>query len=209
MSNCQKRNYKSETRQAQARLTRSRILIFAKKLFQAEGFEGVTIEKIAQASEVAASTIYALFQSKRGIVRALMDEAFSVEEYEALVEQVKHAKSSKERLVLAAAIARQMYDAEKAQTDIFRGASVLAPELKELEQEREQLRYTRQKETIEAMAKEQSLAKGLHLTQARDILWAFTGRDMYRLFVVEQGWSSEAYEKWLAQLLIKTLLKKV
>jgi hypothetical protein len=29
---------------------------------------------------------------------------------------------------------------------------------------------------------------------------------MYRMFVVEQGWTSEEYEKWLAQLLIKTLI---
>jgi hypothetical protein len=50
------------------------------------------------------------------------------------------------------------------------------------------------------------LIKGLSATKARDILWAFTGRDMYRMFVVEQGWESEEYEKWLSKLLINTLI---
>jgi hypothetical protein len=94
-----------------------------------------------------------------------------------------------------------MYDAEKAQMDIFRGAAVLAPEFKELEKEREVRRHTRQELTIKAMAKEKSLAIGLSVAKARDILWAFTGRDMYRMFVVEQRWTSEEYEEWLAQLL--------
>lgn len=104
-------------------------------------------------------------------------------------------------------MARKIYDAESELMDILRGASVVAPEFKELELEREKRRYDRQGETIKTMVKEKSLAKGLSLTKARDILWAFTGRDMYRMFVVEQGWKSEEYEKWLTQLLIKTLIE--
>ena len=45
------------------------------------------------------------------------------------------------------------------------------------------------------------------IKKARDILWAFTGRDMYRMLVMEQGWTSDEYEKWLAQLLATTLIK--
>jgi AcrR family transcriptional regulator len=166
----------------------------------------VTIEKIAQSADVSIPTIYALFQSKRGVLRALMDEALPREQFDALVENSKQAKSPKARLRFSARIARQMYDAERAQMDIFRGASVLAPEFKELEKEREMRRYHRQEVTIQAMAEEKSLAKGLSVAKARDILWAFTGRDMYRMFVVEQRWTPEEYEKWLAQLLINSLI---
>jgi hypothetical protein len=42
-------------------------------------------------------------------------------------------------------------------------------------------RHARQEITIKAMAKEKSLSKNLSVNQARDILWAFTGRDMYRM----------------------------
>lgn len=206
MSKIKKRPYKSASRNAQAAQTKKRILTTAKNLFELEGFECVTIEKIAQAADVSIPTVYSLFQSKRGVLRALIDEAFPKEQFDTLVEKSKQTKSPKARLRFSAKIARQMYDAEKVQMDIFRGAAVLAPEFKELEKEREMRRYTRQEMTIQAMSKEKSLAKGLSITKARDILWAFTGRDLYRMLVVEQRWTSEKYEKWLAQLLINTLV---
>ena len=206
MSNGKKRIYTSETRHVQAAQTRSRILTSAKKLFETEGYEFVTIEKLAQDAGVSAPTIYALFQSKRGVLRVLMDEALPLDQWEALVEEVKQEKSAKKRLEIAAKISRQMYDAERAQMDIFRGASVLAPEFKILEMEREQRRYKRQEEGVKRMETEGSLIKGMKRSKAQDILWAFTGRDMYRMFVVEQGWTSEEYEKWLSQLLIKSLI---
>ncbi|MDP1607728.1 MAG: TetR/AcrR family transcriptional regulator [Chlamydiales bacterium] len=206
MPEIKKRPYKSATRNTQAAQTRGRILSSAKSFFESEGFEHVTIEKIAQAANVSMPTIYSLFQSKRGVLRALMDEALPADQFNALVEKSIQEKSPKERLCISAKIARQMYDAERAQMDILRGAAVLAPEFKELEKEKEMRRYNRQEVTIKAMVKENSLAKELSITKARDILWAFTGRDMYRMFVIEQGWTSDEYEKWLAGLLINSLV---
>ena len=206
MSKIKKRPYNSSTRNAQAAQTRMRILVCAKNLFESEGFEYVTIEKIALAANVSIPTIYSLFQSKRGVLRALMDEVFPQDQFDALVEKSNEATSPKERLLYSAKIARQIYDAERAQMEVFRGATVLAPEFKELEKEREMRRYARQEVTIKAMAKEKSLSKNLSINKARDILWAFTGRDMYRMLVMEQGWTSEEYEKWLAQLLASTLI---
>lgn len=206
MSNKEKRPYKSVARNAQAAQTRGRILVAAKNLFESEGFECVTIEKIAQSGDVSIPTVYALFQSKRGVLRALMDEVLPADQFDALVEMSIQEKSPEIRLSISAKIARQMYDAEKVQMNLFRGAVVLAPEFKELEKEREMRRYSRQEVTIKAMVREKSLAKGLSEAKARDILWAFTGRDMYRMLVVEQGWASEEYEKWLARLLINNLM---
>lgn len=207
MLNHKKRTYNSEMRDAQAAQTKERILIAAKKLFQSEGFECVTIEKIAQAADVSIPTIYSLFQSKRGILRTLMDEALPSDQFESLVQAAEQAESAQELFVISAKIAREMYDAERTQIDIFRGASVVAPEFKELEKERELRRYKRQEATFKAMVTSKALAQGLTLAKAQDILWAFTGRDMYRMLVIERGWSSDKYEQWLAQLLIQTLLK--
>lgn len=206
MSKTKKRPYKSESRNAQAAQTKERILGAAKNLFESEGFEWTTIEKIAQAANVSTPTVYSLFQSKCGVLRALMDEVFPKDQFEALVEKSEETTSPEERLLYSAKIARQMYDAERAQMEVFRGASVLSPEFKELEKEREVRRHERQEMTIRAMVKENSLSKGVSVDKARDILWAFTGRDLYRMLVIEQGWTSEEYEKWLAKLLVKTLL---
>jgi len=208
MSKNKKRIYQSESRNAQAAQTKKRVLEAAKNLFELEGFECATIEKIAQVANVAIPTVYSLFRSKRGILRALMDEVFPKDQFEALVEKSKEATSPEERLLYSAKIARQIYDAERAQMEVLRGAAVLSPEFKELEKEREMRRYERQEVTINAMAKEDSLAKGISVDKARDILWTFTGRDIYRMLVIEQGWMPEEYEKWLAELLANILIAR-
>jgi len=205
MSKNKKRVYRSEGRRAQAVDTKNRVLIAAKHLFETEGFEPVTIDKLARVAKVSAQTIYSLFQSKRGVLRALMDEALPTEQREALVEEGDRGKSARGWVMVATKISRQMYDAEKAQMSVFQGASVLAPEFKELEKEREQRRYARQEHSVREMAAKKSFKEGVTLSKARDILWAFTGRDMYRMLVIERGWSSDEYEKWLANALMEAL----
>jgi AcrR family transcriptional regulator len=205
MSSLKKRAYCSPFRKAQAAQTRSAILESAKTLFQAKGIEVITIENIAKTANVSTPTIYALFQSKKGILRAIMDEALPVEQFDALAAEVRKEKSPKERLLIAAKMARQIYDAEREQMDIFRGASVLSPDLKELEAEREKRRYKRQEATMRETSRKRLLNKKLTLAKARDILWALTGRDLYRLLVIERGWSSVEYEAWLGKLLADIL----
>lgn len=209
MSTPKKRSYNSESRQTQSQKTRNRILASAKMLFESKGFEKVTIEEIAQEAQVSSPSIYSIFQSKRGVLFGLMDEALPPEQHAALVEQGKKEKCPRKRLEITATISRQLYDAEKTQLSFLRGASILDPVFKGLEIERERRRYQRQKETVETMASEKAFTDNLSISRIRDILWAFTGRDFYRMLVVERGWSSDEYEKWLADLLIQTLLPRL
>lgn len=206
MPHHKKRTYNSENRDAQAAETKRRILSIAKDFFQNEGFEAVTIDQIAAAAEVSSPTIYAVFKSKRGILRAVMDESLPSEQFETLVRTAYAAPSASALLAVTAQIARQIYDAERGQMDLFRGAAVVAPEFKELEKEREARRYTRLQKTITLIIKEKWLGSGLTESKARAIIWALTGRDLYRMLVVEQGWTSDDYEQWLAQLLVKALI---
>ncbi len=209
MSITKKRPYNSKSRQARSHETKNRILASAKMLFESKGFEKVTIEEMAREAQVSAPSIYSIFQSKRGVLLGLMDEALPPEQHAALVEQSKKEKCPRKRLEIAATISRQLYDAEKAQLSFLRGASILDPVFKGLEIERERRRYQRQKETVETMASEKAFMENLSISKVRDILWTFTGRDFYRMLVVERGWSSDEYEKWLAELLIQVLLPKL
>ncbi len=206
MSIPKKRSYNSESRQAQSLKTKNRILASAKMLFESKGFESVTIDEIAREAQVSTPSIYSIFQSKRGVLLGLMDEALPLEEFEALVELGKKETSPYRRLEITARIARLLYDAEKTQLSFLRGASILDPVFKSLETERERRRYQRQKEIVETMAQEKAFTESLSVAKIRDILWTFTGRDIYRMLVVERGWSSDEYEKWLSNLLIQVLL---
>jgi AcrR family transcriptional regulator len=202
-----KRVYNSESRNAQAKETRSQILSAAKKLFEKKGFEGVTIEDLASAADVSMPTIYALFKSKRGVLQALIDDSFPAQQFTNIVDSSMRELNPQKRLSLSAKLARKIYDSEKSFMDLIRGASVLSPEFKELEREREERRFERQGEFVKQMVEGKMLAKGITLQKARDILWTLTGRDLYRLLVIERKWSADQYEKWLKELLIKSLLQ--
>ncbi|MCF6767250.1 TetR/AcrR family transcriptional regulator [Thiotrichales bacterium 19S11-10] len=202
----QKRAYNSESRKEKAQQSRIKILDKARLLFIKKGFEQVKINDIAKASEVSDQTIYALFKSKIGILRAIMDECFPQLEHSLLVEASKNEKDPKKRLAISAKIARRIYEAEQSQMALFQGASILSPEFKQLETEREKRRHERLSETIGELYTAKVLDKNLTQRKALDIFWALTGRDLYRLFVIEQKWSPDDYEKWLAKMLIKALL---
>jgi hypothetical protein len=42
---------------------------------------------------------------------------------------------------------------------------------------------------------------------ARDVFWMLTGSDAYRMLVRERGWSSQKYQEWLADTLVRSLLR--
>lgn len=202
-----KRAYNSEQRLAHAQENKERIVSCAQRLFGVHGFQKVTIDQIASQANVSAPTIYALFKSKIGILKAVLDAALPTQQHEALVVRGKFEKTPAKRIATAAVIARQLYDAERKQRGAFQDVSILDPVFKKLEIERENRRYERLREPIKSLAKENALALGLDQEKAHDIFWAFTGRDLYRMLVIERGWSSHEYEDWLANLLAQTLLK--
>src|SRR3979490_857299 len=203
-----KRPYKSLVRQRQASDTRRRIVEATRQLLQSEGYAGMTIEAIAQRAEVSAQSVYAIFKSKTGILIELLDQSTFGADYDDAVRRALSASDPETRLRLAAPIARQIHDAQSATFDLLRGAGVVAPELAKLEQQRECLRYERQEKMIISLRDAGRLRPDLDHAAARDIFWMLTGRDVYRMFVRERGWSSQKYQNWLAESLVSSLLTR-
>ena len=202
----QKRSYQSAVRERQAAETRQRIAAAARRLLAAKGYAAMTIDAVAREAEVAAQTVYAVFGSKVGILNEILDEVRFDETYQELVRQARSAPDPQARLRYAARIARQIFDSERPILDLLRGAGVLAPELSRVEQERESMRYERQAPLIEYLAKKKHLRPGLKPARAREILWALTSRDLYRMLVRERGWPSQEFEDWLGRTLVEALM---
>lgn len=198
--------YRSLVRERQAADTRRRIVEATRQLLQKEGYAGMTIEAIARRAEVSAQSVYAIFKSKTGILLELLDESTFGPEYEEGVRQALSAEDPETRLRLAAPIARHIHDAQSAAFDLLRGAGVVAPELAKLEHERECLRYERQERMIISLQDAGRLRPNLDYTTARDIFWMLTSRDIYRMLVRERRWSSQKYQEWLADTLVRSLL---
>src|SRR5215210_117413 len=59
--------------QARTRLARGAVIDAARTLFLERGYGSTTIDAISALSDVPGATIYRLFSSKRGILKALLD----------------------------------------------------------------------------------------------------------------------------------------
>lgn len=166
----------------------------------------MTVEAIAERAEVSAQSVYAIFKSKAGILRELLDQVAFGPNYENAVRRALSESDPVVRLRLAAPIARGIHESQSATLDLLRGAGVVAPELAKLDREKECQRYERQEGTIALLRDSGKLRAGLDYTTARDIFWTLTGRDLYRMLVHERGWSPEKYQDWLADTLVHLLV---
>jgi AcrR family transcriptional regulator len=203
------RPYRSATRRRQAAETRTRIVEAARVLLREHGFDGTTIGAIARAAGVAPQTVYGAFGSKRGIVAELFDRARFGPDYQALLAQARATADPRARLRFPARFTRLIYDAERATLDLLRGAGAVAPELAALVRESEDERRTAQAPLVRQLAEEGHLRAGLEVDAAADVLWMLTSRDVYRLLVVERGWSPARYEAWLGEAIARELLAPV
>lgn len=201
------RTYQSERRRQAADDTRRRILDASRSLFSREGIDCVTIEKIAERAKVAKSTVYSLFKSKSGILRELMRDAIFSARYHAAAAELENARDPIAALRLTAKVARTIYENEAREIGLLRGVSMFSPELKKLESEFETSRFELQRARVELLFEKSLLPDGMSVDAARRIMWMYTSRDVYRMMVVEGGWSSDEFEKWLANTLLCALTK--
>jgi AcrR family transcriptional regulator len=199
------RRYNAELRSVRALETRQRILTAAKGLFNERGIDNVTVDALSAAAGVSSPTVYALFRSKAGILKALIEGAFFGDAYKTIAERTEATSDPIELLRITASISRTIFDTEREEIGLMRGASAFSPELKQAEVEFEQIRFELQERRARLLVRTNAAARKLGLAKVRDIMWMYTGRDIYRMFVLERGWSSQEYEDWLAKTLIREL----
>jgi AcrR family transcriptional regulator len=200
------RAYHSPVREQQAGATRRSIAQAARALLLERGFDGTTIAAIAEAAGVSSQTVYATFGSKTGVLRAVMDLARFGPGYREQVARVMKEKDPVIRLRLAAGIARQIFEAERDEMELWRGGGAVSPDFTLIEREHEDLRFNSQAPMIDLLIEQKRLKPGMDRKTARELLWALTGRDLFRMLVVERGWPGDKFEEWLGQALVDALV---
>ena len=202
------RRYVSPRRQQQADETRRRIVDAARRLIGKNGYDETTIAGIADEAGVATQTVYAVFRSKQGILRALIDRAIYGLDYEKLVLRSLAQSDPADRLRHAAKIAREIYESERTELDFLRKAGVENPEAIAVDKDREGHRFEAQAVMIDSLEDAGALRRELKRSTAHEILWSLTGRDLFRMLVIERKWSATRYQDWLGELLVKELLRE-
>jgi hypothetical protein len=108
---------------------------------------------------------------------------------------------------LTAAVARSIYEGEREALGLLQRASAFSPALRKMEQELEDMRLEMQEERISLLFAQSKARKGLTFERARQLLWMYTSRDIYRMLVHDCGWTPAEYQDWLADALGSALVE--
>jgi AcrR family transcriptional regulator len=203
-----KRAYDASRRRASAEERRGRILQTARNLFGHYGYGATSIERIAGEAGVAVPTVYAIYRSKRALLFALLDQADARADVAGLLRDLNSAAGNpRKQLRRLVSFTCRFYAQAGDIIDIARGAGSTNEDLLALWQEGEDRRLRGQKPLADAWDRSGALRKNINAKEALDILWAMTGADHYRLFVVDRKWSAARYEVWLENTLDRLLLR--
>jgi AcrR family transcriptional regulator len=206
MNKSSRRRYVSEARAQSALETRRRILDAAASLFTRKGIDRVTIDEIGRRARVAASTVYAIFSSKDGILRGLMERSLFGPRFQEAQTLLAGVTDPVALIELTSRVSRAIYESESSDLGLLRRASGFSPALRKMEEEFERIRYDRQRERVERLFASGRARPGLSLDEARRILWMYTSRDVYRMLVHDGGWTAARYQQWLSTTLVEALV---
>ena len=197
-----KRSYDSSGRRQQAEKTRRKIASAARKLFIRKGYAATSVKAIAKEAGVAEPTIYTTFGSKKAILIALADaidlEAGVIE----LVENLRTAAGDPARqLDLSVGYEKRLYGQSSDFIDAAYKAGGADQELaKVLKLGRGRAREGKSR-LIQDWTDAGILKPDLKMDEAIDVFVTLCSNEVYRLLVLESGWSPDRYEEWLSQTL--------
>jgi AcrR family transcriptional regulator len=197
--------------QARTRLARRAVVNAARALFLERGYQATTIDTISHHSDVPAATVYRLFSSKLGILKALLDvsiagddQALSLQERPQVAALL--AEPDPEKLLAGFASITVAINARS--NDVYRilsSASGSDPAAAELLADYQQQRDDGQSPIARSLVRARALRPGLRGREAADLIHALMSPELYRLLVVDRDWTPERYEQWLARILADQL----
>jgi AcrR family transcriptional regulator len=198
--------------QARTRLARAAVVDAARSLFLERGYGATTIEAMSALSDVPPATVYRLFSSKRGILKALLDVSIVGDDEAVPLADRPHVRSllgdpdPKNQLVGFVGITAQVNSRTAPIYRILVSAAASDPDAAALLDELTQERHQGQRLVARALARTHALRPELRERDAADIIHALMSPEVYRLLVVDRGWRPERYERWLTEILIDQLL---
>jgi AcrR family transcriptional regulator len=184
----------------------------ARTLFVERGFAATTIEAISDLSDTPQATVYRLFSSKFGILKAVLDVSIAGDDLavpmvnrprvralladsDPLNQVTGFAALLRELLARTGPVHRLLADAAKSDAD---AASLLAALAHQ--------RHEGQSRIARSLARSGALKPGLKERDAADIIHALASPEVYGLLVFDRGWSGERYEDWVRTILAEQLL---
>jgi AcrR family transcriptional regulator len=208
-----RRRYDSTRRRQAAAQTRRDIVTAAGRLFRDGGY-GVPMTAIAAEAGVVVETVYRIFGSKAGLVRAVVEALLAggaaraerrVEERPA-IRAVIEERDPRRRIERWAATQPGIHRRAGPLLRAVRAGAASDPELARLWSELEAWRLEGQGRLVERLAADGALRRDRTVARSRDVLFTLSSLGVHDLLVLERGWTGAEYEAWLAESLVRELL---
>jgi AcrR family transcriptional regulator len=180
-------------------------------LFLERGYVATTIEAISELSDVPTATVYRLFSSKLGILKALLDTSIAGDDQPVAVQERPNVAAlfkEPDAHTLLTGFAGVTTAINQRTNDVYRvlvsaaGSDAAAAELlSEIQQQRDR----GQGQIARALSRARALKPGLRVRDAADVIHALMSPEVYSLLVGDRGWTPERYRQWLETTLAQQL----
>jgi AcrR family transcriptional regulator len=197
--------------QARTRLARRAVVDAARTLFLERGYVATTIEAISERSDVPTATVYRLFSSKLGMLKALVETSIAGDDQPLAVQaraEIASLFTEPDPHKLLAGLAGVTVAINQRTNDVYRvlmSAAGSDPAAAELLGEIQQQRDRGQGQIARSLSRGSALRPGLRERDAADLIHALMSPEVYRLLVTDRGWTPGRYEQWLATTLTQQL----
>jgi AcrR family transcriptional regulator len=207
------KRYASEVRDEQARRTRRAIVAAAHDLFVAQGYAATTIDGIAEAAHVSRRTVFNSVGGKAALLKLALDWAVAGDDEpiamadRPAVKAIRAEPDPRKALMLWVQTVSGVAARIAPIGEVLTAAADVDPAAAELLAEASRNRLFGATAFVRYLASLDGLADGLTEQRAADLCWALMDGHLYRLLVVQRGWSAEEFTRWLSGSLAAALLR--
>jgi len=205
-----KRPYVSTRRAAQARATRESIAQAAMRLFSTTGYVATTIQAVADEAGVALQTVYAVFGNKRELLRHTLEAAVAGDTDPQAVNErpeslaIADEPDPRRRAEMDAAIVARISPRLAPIVKAVREAATVDPEFAPTAAEITARRRQDMAAAAQLLAGPDELT--MELDDAIGTLYILYSPEVFTALTGDLGWSIERYERWLADMLYRTVM---
>jgi AcrR family transcriptional regulator len=208
-----KKPYTSALRAAQARATRRAIVDAAARLFTERGYGATTIDAIAEAAGVSRKTVFTSVGGKTEALKLAIDWAIAGDDEPVPILERSHVKAMLQHEPDARRIlTTYVHDVRQASArtaplhQVIQAAAGLDADIRALAEDGRAQRIRGMRAIAQTLADRGALKPDLTPSEAADILWLLNDPGVYHRLVIEQKWTPDRYQDWLADALISLLI---
>jgi AcrR family transcriptional regulator len=206
------RRYDASRRQEQARENRARVLAEARRLFLERGYAETAMGAVAEAAGVSVQTVYKVFANKASLLKAVFDVAVTGDDEDVamadreVIHAVRDERDPARKIEMYTRHLGEIADRNVPVQLLARNAAVADAAAAQVWAQIRQEVLTGMTMLADHLIETGGVRADLSADDVRDILWTYHSAELYELLVLERGWSTERYGRFIGQAMIDAVL---